>query len=310
MPFLELEAEVRSAAERACTVVDGLGLPSELLYEPLMGGITNRNFRVIAADRDVVLRIHGKDTDLLGIDRRLEHAAALQAADLGIGPGVAGLVEPELYLVTEFVVAETADLLNPATFVATVELLRRWHSSSPIPGGFDTFGLAKTYARRASERGVSLPLGAEQAIEISDEVAAVFATFDDPAVPCHNDLLGANFLSSTDDPGRVWLIDWEYAGMNTRWFDLGNFSINNGFDSDADDALLEAYFGTVSPSMRARLTLARVMSDVRESMWGVVQQGISTLDFDYSAYAQQHFDRMIMNTTSPAFTAALQNAGA
>ena len=307
--ILDFDDDVRRAARRACELIPGLGSVDDLTVHALEGGITNRNYRLVGGARDVVLRLHGKDTELLGIDRRLEHVAATQAAALGIGPGVAGLIEPDLFLMTEFVKADNADLTDPGVLDAAASLIRRWHDSPAIPGVFDTFGLAETYAHTASGRGVVLPTGVHDAIAISHQVAAVFASFDDAAVPCHNDLLGANFLSSTSEARRLWLIDWEYAGMNTRWFDLGNFSVNNGLDRTMDEALLASYFGAVSAPLLARLTLARVMSDVREAMWGVVQQGVSTLDFDYAAYAGQHFDRMMTNATSQNFAEALRIAG-
>lgn len=304
----QLEPEAQSAIGKACAHIDGLGSAASLLIEPLTGGITNRNYRLIGGRRDIVLRLHGKDTELLGIDRRCEFEAAVQAASLGLAPGVAGLLEPELYLITDFVHAQTADLGDPDVFASAVARIKAWHASPAVSGRFDTFGLAETYARTASSRGVVRSAGADRAVDLSKTVGAVFANFDDPLVPGHNDLLGANFLTSTDEPGRVWLIDWEYAGMNTRWFDLGNFSINNGFDDATNDRLLELYFGEVTPVVSARLTLMRVMSDVRESMWGVVQQGISTLDYDYLDYANQHFDRMMMNATTPSFANALRTA--
>ena len=118
------------------------------------------------------------------------------------------------------------------------------------------------------------------------------------AVPCHNDLLALNFI---DDGERTWIVDWEYAGMGDPYFDLANFAVNNGLDPEGEALLLDAYGGG---DPRA-LTLMRFMSDFREAMWGVVQQGISTLDFDYVEYAQQHFDRMARTEADSSFRAAL-----
>ena len=104
-------------------------------------------------------------------------------------------------------------------------------------------------------------------------------------VPCHNDLLTANFL---DDGERVRIVDWEYAGMGDRFFDLGNLSVNNGFAEADDERLLAAYFGEPSTPRRfAALRLMRIMSDFREGMWGVVQTAISALDFDFDGYARR-----------------------
>jgi thiamine kinase-like enzyme len=94
--------------------------------------------------------------------------------------------------------------------------------------------------------------------------------------------------------------------MGDPFFDLGNFSINHELTADEDAHLLEAYDeGTPQPARLGRLTLMRVVSDFREAMWGVLQQGISTLDVDFVAYAGDHFDRLLANASTPAFERAL-----
>jgi thiamine kinase-like enzyme len=106
----------------------------------------------------------------------------------------------------------------------------------------------------------------------------------------------------------VFIVDYEYAGMGTVFFDLANFSVNHGFDDAADEALLEEYFGEVTDPDRARLKLMRIMSDFREAMWGVVQQGISTLDFDYVDYAERHFARCLRNAADDRYREWLRAA--
>ena len=96
-------------------------------------------------------------------------------------------------------------------------------------------------------------------------------------------------------------MDWEYAGMGDPFFDLANFAVNNGLDEEGETALLEAYG---SADTRA-LTLMRFMSDFREAMWGVVQQAISELDFDFVAYADEHFERLGRTASEARFKAAL-----
>src|SRR5260221_13629019 len=120
--------------------------------------------------------------------------------------------------------------------------------------------------------------------------------------PCHNDLLNANFI---DDGTRSRIIDWEYAGMGGPFFDLGNFSINHELTAEEDELLLAAYDGEVQPPRLARLTLMRVVSDFREAMWGVLQQGISSLDVDFVAYAASSFGRLLANASTPDFERAL-----
>ena len=103
------------------------------------------------------------------------------------------------------------------------------------------------------------------------------------------------------DGARVCIVDWEYAGMNNRYFDLGNLSVNNGFEAEDDRALLELYFERAGHRARAsrRCSSCASISDFREAMWGVVQHGRSTLDFDYTAYAAEHFDRLERAAADP-----------
>ena len=99
-------------------------------------------------------------------------------------------------------------------------------------------------------------------------------------MPCHNDLLNANFI---DDGERLVIVDWEYAGMGDPFFDLANFSINHELDAEGRAVLLAAYAGDAHAAGLAALDLMRFMSDFREAMWGVVQGVVSELDFDFGA---------------------------
>jgi len=115
----------------------------------------------------------------------------------------------------------------------------------------------------------------------------------------------ADSLRRIDDGHRIRIIDWEYAGMGDPFFDLGNFSINHELEPEEDELLLTVYDGSIEPRRLARLTLMRVVSDFREAMWGVLQQGVSTLDVDFVAYAAGSFDRLLHNAATPRFEQAL-----
>ena len=274
---------------------------------PLEGGITNRNYVVTVGGERFVMRLAGKDTDLLGIDRSLERAANAQAAALGLAPEVVAFLEPEGCLVTRFVAGAPVEGIGRGEPLARVaSLLRAFHGSDPIPGDFDAFRIPAAYRATAQSRGVKVPDAYEEAASRAELIQRAFAASPEPRVPCHNDLLHANFLAEPD--GRLWLLDWEYAGMNDRFFDLGNFAVNNGLDADAEAEMILAYFGQVTPPRLARLRLMRVMSDFREAMWGVVQQGISTLDFDYVAYAEAHFERLLRAARAPGINTLLEEA--
>jgi thiamine kinase-like enzyme len=183
--------------------------------------------------------------------------------------------------------------------------LRRIHDGPPIPGLFIPFRIVEAYRALAAARGVPIPPEYELAQAIARRIELAFLSNPVELRPCHNDLLNANFI---DDGTRIRIVDWEYAGMGDPFFDLGNFSVNHGLSPDEDAEVLRAYERDVRPDRLARLTLMRTVSDFREAMWGVLQQGISTLDVDFVAYAGEHFDRLLANATTPAFERALREA--
>jgi thiamine kinase-like enzyme len=271
--------------------------------EPLGGGITNQNFKIVVDGEAFVLRIGGKDTELLGIDRSVEHGASLVAAAAGVGPEVVTFIEPEGYLVTRFVEGRPIppeEMRRPANARRVANTLRLIHDGREIPGRFDSFRVVEVYARTAEEYGVRVSDSYAWAKERADEIEHARGT--QPLRPCHNDLLNANFI---EDGASIRIVDWEYAGMGDVFFDLANFSINHEFGEEENGALLEAYFGERRARDVASLRLMRFMSDFREAMWGVVQQGISELDFDFVAYAGEHFDRLERTAAEPAFREAL-----
>jgi thiamine kinase-like enzyme len=260
----------------------------ELQLEPLGGGITNHNFKVVAAGATYVLRIAGADTELLGIDRDAEHAAARTAAALGVGPEVIDFVEGSL--VTRFVEGRPVPLdeMHQADTLREIAvILRRVHEGPEFPARFDSFRVVEVYRETALAHRVELPAAYEAAKTRADEIERELGP--QPLHPCHNDLLNANFIRS---PEGIRIVDWEYAGMGDRFFDLANFSVNHELGAQREDTLLESYFGELRDRDREHLRLMRFMSDFREAMWGVVQQGISKLDFDFADYADRHFARL------------------
>src|ERR1700686_1158742 len=295
--------QIRSATVDA---VDRLWPGRRAVVTPLDGGITNRNFKVEVDGAAYVLRMGGAKTGLLGIDRAVEHAASLRAEEIGIGPPVADFVASEGWLVTRFIegrplAVEERRSASPLPRIG--EALRKLHSARAIPGRFDSFEVVDSYRAEAEANGVRVPEEFARAREVAERIRA--ARGPQPLVPCHNDLLNANFL----DDGAIRIVDWEYAGMGDRFFDLANFSVNHEFEVEDDRRLLAAYFGAEREADLAFLRLMRFMSDFREAMWGVLQSGISELDFDFRGYAAKHFDGMQRTSSEREFAGYLRMAG-
>jgi thiamine kinase-like enzyme len=264
----------------------------------LGGGITNRNYKVGVDGEFFVLRMRGAKTELLGIDRAVEHAAGKRAFEVGVGPEVVAFEPTEGWLVARFIEGapiSLEEMRRPQMLRRVAAALRTLHESQPIPGRFDAWAVVDGYRDTASAHGVAMPPEFDAAREVAEQIRV--ARGPQPAVPCHNDLLNANFL----DDGFIRIVDWEYAGMGDRFFDLANFSVNHEFGVEDDRQFLQAYFGDERPSDLASLRLMRYMSDFREAMWGVLQSGISDLDFDFPGYAHKHFRRMEGTASDPEF---------
>ena len=274
--------------------------------EVLGGGITNHNVKVEVGGDAYVLRIAGKDTEMLGIDRAVEHDAALAAAAVGVGPEVVAFIEPEGYLVTRFIEGSIVPLermREPEWIRRAAHAFRAVHRGPSLPARFISFRVVEDYRTTAFAHGAEVPPSYVWARQVARRVERARGAVAER--PCHNDLLNANFI---DDGERLRIVDWEYAGMGDVFFDLANFAANNELDPDARHALLEAYAGAVEPESERALELMLFMSDFREAMWGVVQSAVSELEFDFRSYAAEHFERMEATANSPAFVAALERA--
>jgi thiamine kinase-like enzyme len=275
---------------------------------PIEAGRTNRNYRVEVGSATFFLRLSHEDTALLGIDRVAEYEAALAAAASGVGPEVVAHLPEHECLIMAWVAGEPlaeGDMEQESVLADVARVVSTIHAGPALPATFDAFRIVEEYRRVSVERGVPIPEAYGPAHAHAERIEAAFARAPVPARPCHNDLLSDNFLKGTDG---FWLVDYEYSGMGDPFFDLGNLSINNGLSEASQETLLRLMFGEPTEAHRARLQLMRIMSDYREAMWGVIQQGLSTLDIDYVAYADRHFGRLLRSMADERFERWLEQA--
>jgi thiamine kinase-like enzyme len=299
-------AQLADSLDRLASV---LGEP-EGEPQPLDGGITNRNFRARFDGRELVVRLPGKDTELLGIDRGAEREANECAAAAGVAPEVAALLDDPPCLVTVFVEGETMSaerLREPGALIEVAAALRAVHACEPVAATFSAFTVVTELAEKTRARGGEVPAEFERAQACAAQIETALRRRPHQPVLCHNDLLAANFI---DSPDGLRIVDWEYAGMGDRHFDLGNFAVNNELGDEQEEAFLRAYLGQPPTAGElAALGLMRFMSDFREAMWAVLQGTISDLDFDFGAYAARHFDRLTAAAADPRFNVMLEEAG-
>jgi thiamine kinase-like enzyme len=288
--------------EEAIARVPQWASASDLNATPLGGGITNHNFRIDVAGEAFVLRITGENTELLGIDRNHEYAANMTAGRLGIAPEVYYFIQPEGYIITRFIDGKAippTEMAQPDNTQKVMEAVRKIHNMPVIPGRFDVFKVVRDYITLARSYQVKLPDDISQQLGLIKNAEKAINSLQTVLQPCHNDLLNANFL----DAGNIYILDWEYAGMGDPFFDLANFSDHHQLTAEQDRWMLKCYFGVeVSQKQWAHLKIMKIMSDLREAAWGFVQMGISKLDFDFRAYADEFYSRAITNFHHPQWS--------
>ncbi len=260
--------------------------------QPLTGGITNANFIVDDAHGRYFVRV-GDDIPLHGVMRFNELAASRAAYEAGISPAVIHH-EPGA-IVMRFIDGTTlqpADVRQTINLERIVPIIKRCHNEIPkhFRGPalvFWVFQVLRDYAntlREARSRMLpELPRLMKVAEQLEESVGPVRLAFG------HNDLLAANFI---DDGKRLWLVDWDYAGFNSPLFDLGGLASNNELSSTQEEWLLETYFeAAVDDDLRRRYTAMKCASLLRESMWSMVSEVYSSIDFDYVGYTTENLDR-------------------
>jgi thiamine kinase-like enzyme len=260
--------------------------------EPLVGGITNTNFIVSDQGERFVVRI-GNDIPIHGVMRFNEIAAARAAHAAGLSPEV--VYSEEGLFIIRFIEGQTfgeQEVRKQQNLERIVPLIQACHTEIPkyFQGPalvFWPFHVCRNYiltAREGHSRVIDLlPRFLKINEKLEKKLGEIKLVFG------HNDLLAANFI---DDGKRLWLIDWDYAGYNAGLFDLANLCSNNELSPEQEDWLLEAYYQKpTSDMLRRRLAAMKCVSLLRETLWSIVSEIHSTLDFDYVNYTRKNIAR-------------------
>jgi thiamine kinase-like enzyme len=276
-------------------------LQGEREVEPLAGGLTNTNYRVTTPDGCYVVRISGKDTGLLAIDRANEIHNTIAAAETGVGaPVVAALPEHDA-LVLEFLDGEVMDsekLRRGDRLEAIASACRQLHGGRRFLQDFDMFAIQRGYVEVVQSRGFRLP---DRYLEFEPRVRELehaMRARSEATVPCNNDLLAENFI---EVDGAMRLIDYEYSGNNEPSFELGNVWSESNLSLRQLDELVAHYYGRPLRNKVARARLWGLMSKYGWTLWGSIQDGISSLDFDFWGWAMEKYDRAVLEFEGPEF---------
>lgn len=255
-----------------------------------LGGLTNIVFRA----GDQCLRIPGKGTEDY-IDRANEAVAAREAARAGVGPEVTYLDGTTGIMATRFV--ERAVTMSPAAFRQrggspgrAGEAFARLHRSGAVfPFRFELFSMIDGYLAILSTKNVALPDGYHDVVGEAATVRTALDAHPAPLAPCHCDPLCENFL---DIGERMWIVDWEYSGMNDPMWDLGDLAVEGGFDEAQEAEMAQAYFGRPpTPAERGRIVVYKAMCDLLWTLWGLIQLANGNPADDFRAYSDNRFAR-------------------
>ena len=275
--------------------------------EPLMGGLTNTNYKVTSPSGCFVVRISGKDTSLLAIDRENEAHNTVAAAETGVGaPYVAFLPEQDA-LVLGFLdgeVMDSAKLRSGEHTDAIADACRRLHAGRRFLHDFDMFRIQPRYLRIVRERGFRLP---ERYEEFEPKVRAIEAAMraqPEQTVPSNNDLLAENLILAG---GEMRLIDYEYSGNNEPSFELGDVWSESNLSLEQLEQLVTAYYGQALRNKVARARLWGLMSKYGWTLWGSIQLGISDIDFDFWSWAMEKYERAVEELDGPQFAQLLSD---
>ena len=259
----------------------------------LSGGLTNENYLVEVDGKRYVMRLPGRSTELLSIDRDNEVYNTKAAASTGIGPRVLEHVPDLDVMVLEFIPGPTMSprsLQSPRMAARMAESFHRLHSAPRFLHDFNMFRLIEYYLGIVEQHEVTIPADYRDWLATVAEIESAVGVAALPPSPCHNDLLCENFI---DDGEALRIVDYELSGNNDPCFDLGNTAQEAEFDHDLRAALCAAYFGGPEPRQLARMNLFALMSDVGWTLWGAIQARISDVDFDFAGYYTGRWNRAL-----------------
>jgi thiamine kinase-like enzyme/choline kinase/predicted transcriptional regulator len=297
-PRLKRKEETYFIHQLKDTVSSAIGIPEDDITGAFpLGGMTNKNYKIsVAGGKEYVLRIPGAGTDQM-IDRHLEKENAMLAGELGINAKTLYFDEKNGVKISEMI--PDAETLTPKmarreeNMRLVANLLKKLHTSkAPMKNKFDIGQVKTKYERLVDEvnGGYFYP----NFRKLKEEVLKIKLMFDAmrvPLVPCHNDTLPDNFIKSGDN--RLYLIDWEYAGLNDPVWDLAAYSLESSLTRREEDLFLSYYFsGEITEKIRMRMLMHKIFQDYIWSLWTIYKEAKGD---NFGDYGIMRYNRAIAN---------------
>ena len=278
-------------------------------YTPLYGGLTNSNFRVQINGQRYFVRIPGPQAELLAVDRDNEYHNSVAAAEIGIGPNVRFYLKNYKVIIMEFIDGKTMsneDMHKPGMPTKIAQSLKLLHGAPRFLTDFNMFRTVEYYMQVINEHKVKIPPDYYQRAVILPTIESAINAQHLPHVPCHNDLVAENFI---EDGNFLRIVDYEYSGNNDPCFELGDAATEIAFSEDQVDEMCAAYFGDSRDSLRARVHLYGLVSDIGWVLWTAIQNKISEIDFDFWNHMMFRWERSLQVMDSDRFPVWLEEVG-
>ena len=273
----------------------------KISYKYLPGGLTNKNYKLNVDGNSYVVRIPGKSTDIF-IDREVELHNTISASDIGVGAKVFKYFKPDYVIISDFIDGELMNIdslkNNNNKISKVVNAIKRVHTNASFISKFIMFDKFKDYLQIVKKNKMDLPEGFEGAKRVVEDIERLFIKEKPKLVSCHNDLLAENFIEQND---VMRIIDWELSGLNDPCFDLGDFSVEQGFDEDKDKLIIETYYGKFLEDKFCWLNIYKYLADLLWTLWAVIQHNLSDIDFDYWGYGFKRYSRAMEAINSEEF---------
>lgn len=259
-----------------------------------LGGMTNIVHLVETDNINLIVRIPGKGTEDY-INRTFEYNNAMAAWRAGISAEIIWADVDRGIMVSKAI--NGIETMTPNLFSsrkgsparAGLALAKLHNSGEVFDFRFDLFNMIDEYLKILSSKNAELPEGYHDIVEAAKPVKEVLVANPMPLAPCHCDPLCENFL---DDGNNMWIVDWEYSGMNDPMWDLGDLSVEAGMDENQENEMLIAYFGKEpTAAQKGRVIIYKAMCDLLWTLWGLIQHADKNPAEDFWAYSIERFER-------------------
>lgn len=262
-----------------------------------IGGMSNKNFRVDFKGKSYVLRVPGNGSDGM-VERVNEEFNALEACKLGVNPEILFFNAKTGIKLANFV--ENAETLNAATIqrhdnmIKIAKIYQKIHGAHiRLKNEFNIFREIEKYDILIEKAGATMYEGSEEIRKIVMALECYINELGVELCPCHNDALYDNFIKAMD--GTIYLIDWEYSGMNDPMADFAALFIEASYTKENEDFILGQYFnGKIPANAYKKILCYEILWDYLWAQWTVIKEAKGD---NFGTYGRDRYNRAILNLT-------------